>query len=95
MWSCIAVGSCVLLELPSRWYLGVVTHRGQLTARLRPALCGHDLGDLGLFLAGTPREHELTPLPRGVEVNLNSIDSAQEYPREFLERINVRSHKPL
>jgi hypothetical protein len=94
MWGEIREGECVLLELPSRWYLGVVVARGAMTARLFPALCGHELGDMGLFLEGSPSGHEITPLARGVEVNLNSIDTAQAYPYAFFERINRRSHTP-
>lgn len=95
MWSAIRVGECVLLELPSRWYLGVVTERTGLTATLSPALCCHDLGDMGMFLGGDPRGHEVTPLAAGIEVNLNSIDSAQAYPVELFHRINRRSHEPM
>ena len=95
MWECIRDGECVLLELPSRWYVGVVVRRGSMTATLSPALVAHDLGDMGLFLAGKPNRHEVTPLNGVLEVNLNSIDTAQLYPLEAFEQINKRSHEPM
>lgn len=84
----------MLVECPSRWYLGVVLARTSATVRLAEALCGHDLGDLGMFLDGKPsRSAELTPLPRPVEINLGTVDSVQPYPREFLAVVRKRTHQ--
>lgn len=94
VWSDCVEGACVLLECHSRWYLGVVRARSQLTVRLGPALCGHDLGDLGLFLDGRPQAAELTPLPRPIEVNLSLVESCQGYPAEAFAKINKRTHNP-
>lgn len=88
----------MLIECPSRWYLGVVVRRTQMTVRLSPAICGHTLGDLGLFLAGDVSsgeyKAELTPLPRAIEINLVTADSVQPYPRTYFARLNKRTHKP-
>lgn len=97
MWECLREGEGVLLELPSRWYAGVVLRRTSTTVMLGPdlALCGHDLGDLGLFLEGRVSETtEVTPLPRGVELSLSSVDSAQPYPAELLRKVCRRTHSP-
>ena len=94
VWKDCVEGECVLIECPSRWYLGVVVARSQMTVRLMPALCGHDLGDLGLFLDGKLHGAEMTPLPRGKEVNLMTADSVEPYPREYFDRINKRTHQP-
>ena len=96
MWSDCVEGECVLVEMSGRWYVGVVLARTHLTARLSPAVCGHDLGDYGMFLCGEVSEStELTPLPRGVELNLAVAESVQAYPREYLARVNRRTHEPL
>jgi hypothetical protein len=95
VWSDITESACVLLECPSRWYLGVVESRTALTVRLKDAVCGHDLGDLGLFLEGkVSSSTELTPLPRTIEINLGSVDSAQAYPAPYLAAIRKRTHTP-
>lgn len=67
VWIKAQPGVCVLLECPSRWYVGVVETRTSSTSVLAaPALMIHDLGDAGLFLDGTPSTQcEHTPLPRG------------------------------
>lgn len=86
----------MLLELPSRWYLGRVTARTMLTVTLAEALCGHDLGDLGMFLDGELNEEsEITPLPRPIELSLSSLDSAQPYPAEHLAAVSRRTHQKL
>ena len=92
VWSDIQVGKCVLLECPQRWYCGVVESRTSLTVRLSPALVGHTLGDLGQFLAGKLADAELTPAPRPIEVSLSVVETAQEYPLEYFQRINKRTH---
>ncbi len=97
MWKCIQEGECVLIEMPSRWYVGVVADRSSVTFTLAEALCGHDLGDLGLFLDGKAAAQtgaELTPLPRPIELNLGSVDSAQRYPVAYLEKLRKRTHSP-
>lgn len=97
MWHLLADGQGVLLECPSRWYLGVVDHRTSMTVVLKPELCicGHDLGDLGMFLDGkVSNSTELTPLPRGIEISLSSIDTCQPYPVEFLQKVCKRTHNP-
>lgn len=68
VWECMREGEGVLLECPSRWYAGIVLRRTSMTVVLAPrlCLCGHDLGDLGMFLGGRLSESsEVTPLPRG------------------------------
>ena len=92
VWSDIQVGKCVLLECPQRWYCGVVESRTSLTVRLSPALVGHTLGDMGQFLAGKLAEAELTPAPLPIEVSLAVVETAQEYPLEFFQKINKRTH---
>lgn len=55
MWSKARVGACVLLEMPSRWYLGVIAERTPGTLVLAaPALMVHYIDDMGEFLAGRP-----------------------------------------
>ena len=95
VWSDIEIGKCVLIECPQRWYCGVVLSRTSLTVRLSPALIGHTLGDLGQFLAGKLAEAELTPAPRPIEVSLAAVETAQEYPLEYFEQINKRTHKEI
>ncbi len=88
-------GEGVLVECPGRWYLGIVQKRSGLTVVLKEALCAHYISDLGMFLDGKlPEGIELTPLPRGKEINLSSIDSVEPYPIEFLRRVRKRSHSP-
>jgi hypothetical protein len=98
VWKVIEVGRCVFLETPDRWYLGVVAERTSLTAILAaPALCVHDTGDLGLFLDGkasAKSNMEATPLPRGKEVSLALLSSAEPFPEEFFRRYCKRTHKP-
>jgi hypothetical protein len=94
VWNCMKVGEGVLIECPSRWYLGVVTVRSSMTVELDEGLAGHDLGDFGMFLEGEISEStELTPLPRKIEISLSSIDSAQPYPVEMLRKIRKRTHQ--
>ena len=95
VWSDIEIGKCVLLECPQRWYVGVVLSRTSLTVRLSPALVGHTLGDMGQFLSGKLAEAELTPAPRPIEVSLAAVETAQEYPLEYFQRINKRTHKEI
>lgn len=98
VWSFVKAGRCVLLELPSRWYLGVVEERSGLTCRLAaPALMIHSLGDAGRFLDGKPTVQggwEATPLPGGYEVNLQSVDGCAPYDEAAFRRICKRSHAP-
>ncbi len=92
-WSCISVGSSVLVEMPSRWYLGVVVSRNSVNFELTESICGHDLGDLGQFLDGViSNSTELTPLPRNIFLSLSSLDSAQEYPLAMLKAVRKRTH---
>lgn len=96
MWSEIIEGRGVLLECPSRWYLVRVARRSGLTVTLDLAICGHLIQDLGQFLDGlVPSGTELTVLPRPIEVNLGSVDTAQEYPLEYLQRVRKRTHDPV
>ena len=92
VWSDIQVGKCVLLECPQRWYCGVVESRTSLTVRLSPALIAHTLGDMGQFLTGKLAEAELTPAPLPIEVSLAVVETAQEYPLKYFQRVNKRTH---
>lgn len=95
MWSCLVEGKSVLIECPSRWYLGVVKERTPITVIIEEGLVGHLISDLGLFLDGqVPDGTELTPLPRDLEINFGSIDTVQEYPVELLRKVRKRTHTP-
>lgn len=98
VWSEVQADKCVLLELPGRWYLGVVGGRTALTAWLEPpALCIHSTGDHGLFLDGkgsAASGMEATPLPRGVEISLAHLESATPFDVEAFRRICKRTHSP-
>lgn len=95
MWACMREGEGVLIECPSRWYLGVVVARNSVTVTLADVVMAHDLGDTGLFMDGTiSPSTELTPLPRGIEISLGSIDTAQPYPVGLLAKVRKRTHQP-
>jgi hypothetical protein len=94
MWESLGAGQGVLIECPSRWYAGVVLKKTALTVILQPdcCFCVHDTGDFGMFLDGRRSSStETTPL-RGIEINLNSIDSVHPMKLDALEVLCKRSH---
>ena len=96
MWSLVQVGKGVLVECPSRWYLGVVTERNSVTFTIDEVIVGHDLGDLGMFAAGRiSTSTELTPIPRPKEINFASVDTVEEFPIEYIRNMRKRTHKEL
>ena len=96
MWRDLIEGNCVLVECPSRWYLGKVSERTTMTVRLSDGLVAHTIGDLGLFLSGkVSTSCELTPLPRDIEINLANIDTVQPYPEDMLRNVRRRTHAPV
>lgn len=94
MWDKAVVGNCVLIECPSRWYLGIVIRRTTMTVSLaEDGIVCHDLGDTGMFYEGRISEStELTPLKREIEINLGSVDSIQPFPKDLMYKMRKRTH---
>lgn len=90
----IQEGAVVLLELPSRWYLGRVARRGSIDCTLDEAAIVHQIGDVGEFLSGVLTEStEVSPLPRPVTVAFGSIDTCQALDPTHLRTLRVRTHE--
>lgn len=97
MWNLIQDNAVIVLECPSRWYIGRVKKRDHLTCILEDVVCGHDLGDLAMFMEGTiSTATELSPLlDQLVEVNFSAIETVQTYDEARLAKISKRTHARL